>query len=248
MNERRGSFNRVIRIATRLEEAGGGEARVAVEDDYHHFRVGLRHDGDHITATYGEGVRHPFSLCAAATHQLEKLVGVPVVADMGVILRAVNARHQCTHQFDVAVLGITAAARKTTSRCYRIHVPERVEGATTATLYQDDVGILRWDVLDSLIVSPAPYAGVDLNAGFTNWALSSLDEQQAEAAIVLRRGVFLESGRRIGKVLPARLTGACWVQQAEQYAQAVPIPESLQDFTSRSAELTGDDEDWLEFI
>jgi hypothetical protein len=50
----------VIRLAGRQ-----GEMRAALEDDFHHFRVVLCHDGSYVLAVSSEGLRVPYSLCPA---------------------------------------------------------------------------------------------------------------------------------------------------------------------------------------
>ena len=100
------------------------------------------------------------------------------------------------------------------------------------------------------IAAPAPYAGVDLNHGFTAWArdLPTLDE--AEAALVLRRAVFISAGRGVNLDAPGRTTGprgGCWVWQPERAEQATRNIGSTLDFTARPEALTRDDRAWLDF-
>ncbi len=42
-----------------IAEAGQFETVAAMEDDFHHFAVRLRHDGRHVTELHGEAVRFP---------------------------------------------------------------------------------------------------------------------------------------------------------------------------------------------
>ncbi|MGE0741176.1 MAG: hypothetical protein AB7O98_07520 [Hyphomonadaceae bacterium] len=240
-----GSLNRVVRTATRA-----GQARAVVEDDFHHFRVSLDHDGERITRIDAEPLRFPFSLCAAAGGELGKLIGAPLSRLAADIFRYTEPRLQCTHQFDLAALAMAAAARGH-GRSYRVEAPDPVEGRMRAAVWRDGELVFAWDVAGYSVEGPAPFAGLGLGQGFTDWVTRNLSEDEAEAALVLRRGVFISRGRRIIEELdrsphaPAR--GGCWVQQPGRAEQALREYGSPRDFTGRSDELTLSDEDWLRF-
>jgi len=239
------SLNRVIRIAGRQ-----CEIRVALEDDFHHFRLVLRHDGQSVTSVDSESPRFPYSLCPAAGLRLREIVGMPLTVDMTAVSRLTNAREQCTHQFDMAALAVTAAARGTLRRCYRLMVEDVREGSPRrARLERDDVQLLDWELEGSIISSPPPFAGRPIGAGFTAWALDALDPEFSEAALVLRRGVHISQGRGLGDMLDELgippSTGGCWVQQPQRAALASRQRRSTLDFTGRVEALTRDDDAWL---
>ena len=48
---------------------------------------------------------------------------------------------------------------------------------------------------DYAVQEPAPYSGIGLGAGFSAWVARNLDEDEAEDALVLRRAIFISSGR-----------------------------------------------------
>src|SRR3546814_4674641 len=62
-------LHRIIRL-----HAIDGEVRGALEADFHHFRVLIRHDGDRVTNVEATALRQPFSLCGAAGGRLDELV------------------------------------------------------------------------------------------------------------------------------------------------------------------------------
>jgi len=74
----------------------GGEARAAVEEDFHHFRVTLRHDGREVTHVTGDTLRGPYPLCSAAGARLKELCGKEISADLPKLTRHIDARSQCT--------------------------------------------------------------------------------------------------------------------------------------------------------
>jgi hypothetical protein len=102
----------------------------------------------------------------------------------------------------------------------------------------------------SLAPLPAPYAGLAIGTGFTGWVRDRLSLDEAEAALVLRRAVFISGGRGVDLDAPGRTTGpmgGCWVWQPERAASAKRNIGSTQDFTGRAELLTQDDQAWLDF-
>jgi Protein of unknown function (DUF2889) len=240
-----GSLNRVVRTAV-----GAGQARAVVEDDFHHFRVALSHDSAAVTGIEAVTLRSPFSLCAAAGERLDEVIGAALTPFAANVFLRTEPRLQCTHQFDLAALAIAAAARGS-GRCYRVQVPDPIEGRTHATVSRDGEPILAWDVQDYAIAGPDRFTGIGLGKGFTDWVTRNLDVDEAEAALVLRRGVFISRGRAMRVQLDAqphaRASGGCWVQQPERAASALRNVGSWRDFSADAQLLTLLDEAWLAF-
>src|SRR3546814_12775219 len=63
-----------------------------------------------------------------------------------------------------------------------------------------------------------------LGRGFTAWAGTSLNTDDAEAALVLRRAIFISGGRgrteELDRQPHAVARGSCWVQQPERASLA----------------------------
>ena len=236
---------RVVRM-TSWTTAGGGHIRAVVEDDYHHFRVALEHDGTRITRTSADAPRQPYSLCGDAGQRLQELIGLTLSPNPSFASQKVNARLQCTHQFDIAALAMAAAARGIHSRRYDVMVPDAEQGQTTATLARDGAPLFQWEMQGSKILAPEPYAGQDIAKSFAAWVASSLEPDDAEAALIMRRTVFISGARTAPpEVLNRREPrGGCWVHQPERYFTAQPM-HSNQDFTNRPEALTADDDEWL---
>lgn len=241
-------FRRVIRIALGQGPGGAAEARAVVEDDYHHFRVAIFHDGRQVTGSRTLDLRKPFTLCGAAGQRLQQLVGAPLSGDVMDVFRRVDARQQCTHQLDIAALAIAAAARSTQRRRYDIEIPLHAAGFV-AELWRDGEEVLCWDMVDERITAPEPFNGLGIGAGFSGWVAKHLGEEDAEAALVLRRGVFLAIGRRRDEPMLAQATptGVCWVHQPARHARALGISHSVVDFSNAPQRLTADDEQWIRF-
>jgi len=241
-----GSMNRVIRLASRP-----GEVRTTVEDDFHHFRVIVQHDEQRVLKAFSDARRSPYTLCPAAGARLSELVGKSLTTDLTALTREIDARNQCTHQFDLACLSVAMAARGEGQRRYHAVVHDSRDSFTLATLDRDDERVLEWEMDGETIVAPHPFAGRTIGSGFTGFVSRELEHEEAEAALVLRRAVFITSGRGISEwvdALPhAMITGGCWVQQPEQHRNALRNKGSTLDFTGRVDELTRNDEAWLDW-
>jgi hypothetical protein len=241
-----GRFRRRIIIKHRAL-GQGGETRAALEDDFHHFRVSLRHEVEQVVHIQGQALRHPYSLCPGALGQLPQLLGMRLDAVAHAVTRATDARTQCTHLLDLAGLAMAAAARGGGQRQYDIEVPDRVNGQTTATLHRDGQPLLAWQVQDGTLTGPAPYTGVSLHKGLAGWALQTLSMDEAEAAIALRRCVTISLGRHkpLDTWVHAAPTGHCYAQQPARAEQALRVVGSTWDFSDRAEALCADDAAWL---
>jgi hypothetical protein len=241
-----GSFRRRI-VVTHRSTDEGGEARAVLEDDFHHFRVMVRHDGTQVTTVTAEALRSPYSACPAAARELQRLAGMVLEPIASAVSRATPATEHCTHLLDLAGLAVAAAALRRPQCQYDIEVPDRLEGRTQARLARDGQPWLAWDLLETSIASPARYAGVSLRDGLARWALSALPPDEAEAAIVLRRCALISLGRQ--KALDAQVhavpTGLCYAQQPDRATQALRIVGSTWDFSHRADTLCGGDLHWL---
>ena len=239
-----GAMHRVIRI-----RATPGMVRAVVEDDFHHFRILLRHDGRAVTGMTSQALRAPYTLCQGAEVRLRLLEGVALTDDPTALARLLDAREQCTHQFDIAVLAIAMAARGEGTRRYHAVVNDPEDGRYRAMLTRDGASVLDWALEGTMILGPQPYAGRSTGSGFTAFVASELDGDQAEAALVLRRTVFIAAGRGMHDwldLLPhAPASGGCWVQQPTRNTQGLRIRGSIQDFSDRAELLTSADDAWL---
>lgn len=243
-----GIFRRRVSVATRTTNAGAIEARCAVEDDFHHFRVLLEAREGVVTAVGTDARRSPNSLCEAAGHQLRELVGMELDPACAAVLTRTDQFQQCTHQLDLAGLGVAAMALNRPRRSYEATVPDRVDGRTVATLCVNGEPMLLWEVVGMTIEGPAPYQGRSLGAGFTQFT-RSLSRDEAEAALVLRRALFVSQGRGVdlGTIGGRGPVGGCWAWQPERMAQIRSLPENRRDFSDGATTALADDAEWFNF-
>lgn len=240
-----GELLRTVRISTRR-----GEARAVVEDDFHHFRVSVFHNGKVVTSVTGEALRHPWTLCAYTAARLSELVCMPLSSCAQSVARYADPRLQCTHQFDLAGLAIAAAARGIARRRYDMSVTDTVDDHRTATLSRDGHVVLSWTLRRTLVLDPPPFKGQALRAQFAAWAAENLSEDECEAALVLRRAIFISGGREVDldQLAHATATGGCIVNQPENAERALRMKGATIDFSRGPAVPTQSDDAWLSFI
>jgi len=241
-------FRRRIGITSQAT-ASSGEARAALEDDFHHFRVRIAHEGGHVVQAQGWGLRHPYSTCPMAAGQLVRLIGMKLESAASSMARVAEPREQCTHLLDLAGLAIAAAANLVVRRWYDAAVPRRIDGRTQATLHRDGLPALVWDLQDTTILGPSAYQDVSLREGMAAWALGTLTQDEAEAALVLRRCALISLGRTkdLDAQIHAEPTGRCFVQQPQRAALGRRMVGSMLDFTDRADVLCEADREWLAF-
>jgi len=248
------SFKRCIRITARYPSGTATDptaqhVRAALEDDFHHFRVELHVSNGLVSRVHATAPRHPYTLCAEASQPLKQLEGMAVAPSAHAVMAHVEAREQCTHMLDLAGLACAAAARGLPARRYDIDVPVRVAGRTQAKLWRDGTLLLDWQVQELTVLGPAPYTNLNLRHGMARWALTHLPEDDAEAALVLRRGtaISLGKGHPLDQQAHARSTSACYAQQPERAVLALRQVGSTWDFSTRPEQLCIDDTAWLAF-
>lgn len=241
-------FRRHIEFNTR-ERISDTEVRIALEDDFHHFRVQMVYSNNRITDIHATSIRIPYTLCGHAGAELKQLIGRNLNAVAHSVYRMTDARFQCTHLLDLAGLAIAASARNARHLQYDISVPMRTENRTNAILKRNGKEYLQWDVDHLTVLSPAPFINLNLKAGFAGWAINNISTELSEASLVLRRAVMISLGREINldEKESANPTGRCFAQQPDKAASAKRVIGSTKDFTDREGLLCVDDRDWLDF-
>ena len=141
----------------------------------------------------------------------------------------------CTHLFDLAVL-TAAHVTDSAQTIFDMHVADRVEGRTTATLAENGSERLCWHLDCTAIVGAGSHAGRDLRQ-LSKWK-HDLPPLEAEWAVVLRRAVFV-SGARQYVPPPGNETafenrermGVCFNYQLPQARDSTRTPDWHRDFS-----------------
>jgi Protein of unknown function (DUF2889) len=237
-----GSYRRRIRLVN----AEPGLVRGGLEDDFHSFRVAVRHDGFAVTDIEVEAFRWPWTTCPEAGDRLQLLVGMPLSPRCLAVGDQANPRLQCTHQFDLAGLAIAHATRDARVRQYDAEVPFGAQrgGPHDVRLWRDGELALTWTLEGSACIAPEPYASVPWRGGFLRWADEVLDPDTAEAAIVLRRACDIAIGRganlegvRVASELGIAGSGVCYTFQEATARVAFRQIGTIRDFDGRVDDL-----------
>jgi hypothetical protein len=251
-----GAYRRRIELATRRLADSSQEARIAIEDDHHHFRISVFAKDGVVTEVAGQPLRVPNLICPSASSQLYQLAGKLLDGSYAATLGMTDIRQHCTHLAEMASLGMVMLARDVPRRTYEAEVRydddagRPVDSRSTATLRRDGQQVMQWRMQGLEITDPDPYAGRSIVRGFTPF-VSELDDETGEAALVLRRAIFTSFGR--GQDLDAVQTpravteGQCWAWQKERADRAVRNIGSTLDFDPNPEALTADDRTWIAF-
>jgi hypothetical protein len=230
-----------------LRTVGTGVVVAELEDDYHHFRCTLRHDGRVVTACEGQAVRYPWATCPGATALLTQLAGMPLSPRSTAVGDHADVGEQCTHLFDLAGLAVAHAYSGREERRYAIDVPDRTGDTTHAALSRDGAPLLEWTVVGDAVVAPEQFAGFSLRRGFMRSAEAEFDPDTAEAAIVLRRATMISWGRtvdldgvRVAAELGPAFQGRCHTFSDAHRNEAIRMTATTLDFTDAADRLLTD--------
>jgi hypothetical protein len=243
-----GSYRRRLRLVTTAPGVVDG----ALEDDFHHFAVTLRHDGERVTAVDGGARRWPWSTCPAAAGPLHALEGMPLSLRCLAVGEHADPRINCTHMFDLAGLAVAHAARGGavgTARQYDIEVPNGAQsgGEVDVRLWRDGELLHTWTLDGRSCSSPPPFSAVPWRGGFLRWADATFEPDKSEAVIVLRRACDIGMGRGMdldqydtaGELEPLML-GICYTMQPENIRVARREKDSARDFDDDADALLAD--------
>ena len=213
-----------------------GQVVGGLEDDVHRFTLTLSHSNgvvDDIEITLD---RYPWTSCPGAGPFLtEQLIGKRVGE-----LAQQDPRQHCTHLYDLALLCIHRTAIGSTDETdfiqYDLTVADRVAGQTTATLLENNIIQLRWQLQGTQIIGPDEWTGKDLRT-LSSWK-KKLSGADSLRAITLRRAVFVSGVRAYPNVMKGTAAdrapnraGACFTYQLPRAENALPTQQLHKDFS-----------------
>lgn len=232
-----------------LESHSDNRVTAALEDDCHAFSMALTHDGEKITDIEATWNRHTTTTCPGAVDQIKSLIGCPLSDHLLSHRHHTEATHNCTHLFDVAGVMITHAKRYVdTNRpqklLYAITVTDAVEGLNTLKLCENGQEIMKWEMKNLIIQSPAKYKNQHPLKGMTSWGVSNLEVRELEYAVMMQKALFvtvarlynmndLEGVRAIDSLHPA---GVCYAVQPERVDDCLRVP-TKKDFSDTPEEV-----------
>lgn len=234
-----GAYRRSILIV-----ATGNQVQAHLEDDFHRFSVSLHHNEAHIIHIEGRALRFPWLTCAEAVFPLERLVGMELSRCSRAVFQHADGRFQCTHLFDLSGLAVAQAARGPGRRRYDIVVFDPQGGGRRAELKRDGEKLYCWRVRDDIIEAAPPFGRQSL-LRLGKWAGENLAEDEAEAALVLRRAIHISGGRwfDLDSVPNAATLGSratCHSFQPSVAPKGKRMVGATRDFSDRLEDLLSD--------
>lgn len=219
------AFHRAVLIEPR-----DGLVEAAVEDDYHHMRVALHHDGERVTGVEATMIRAPWSTCPGAQAALcDSFTGMALAQ----IAAAGGKRAHCTHLFDLTLWAAAHVADSHATR-YDAEVTDPMDGERRLRLTCDNAPAMEWIEHDGKLVEPRELAGKSLFE-LRDW-ISGQTKQVAEKAKILQWAGILAHGRQIPLARQSdasRMPPNCFTFQPERAAQADRVGE-IRDFSGLS--------------
>ncbi|MDR2857283.1 MAG: hypothetical protein LBV50_05485 [Novosphingobium sp.] len=214
----------------------GGWIGAALEDDMHRFHIRIDHVEGRIAAVAARAMRHPWSACPGAAGFIAGDLTGELLAD---VARRDPSQH-CTHLYDLAILAAAHAGDTAPTR-YDMKVADRVEDRTTATLAENEVEKLRWQLVGTAI------AGTDRNLRQLSGWKQELPPREAEWTTLLRRAVFVSGARQYRAPSLAETAtmnrgrmGVCYNYQMPQAETSTRTPDWHRDFSETGHEPLAD--------
>jgi hypothetical protein len=231
-----------------VETVSPGVVVSDLEDDFHRFVITLRHDGERVESVDAASYRWPWVTCPSAADPLRKLAQMPLSRRFTAAGAWTDPKQNCTHQFDAACHAITHAASARERRVYDVELPARepATGETRARLWVDGDLRLEWELRWQGIAAPEPpFDAAPWKGGFMRWADATLEEDDAECAITLRRACDIGMGRNmdldavpVAKDLPPMMGGICHTMQPGIVEVALRNVGSIRDFSAHPERFT----------
>lgn len=217
------------RRAVKLRNLGGTETVGELHDNFHAMRCRIEHDGRTVAAVHPDFLRVPLDTCGGASEPVREIVGTPLDMSVRAFFGEGRASRHCTHMLDLAWWTMQHARRLGVfERTYDVAIPDQAGGASlTVSLSRDGAPLLRWEIVDGVIVSPPPFGGRAVLKGLIGWASEHLDTALVEAALVMQKAFLVSRARRHPRLTgPAMavadvMRGACFSYTSPRIEAAV---------------------------
>ncbi|CAH0993051.1 hypothetical protein SIN8267_03190 [Sinobacterium norvegicum] len=230
-----GVYRRRIRLQGEV-----GRVVAELEDVAHGFRVIVAHDGRRVTNITATVLRAPFDTCIGAVEPIKQLVGLAIDNTAQQIAKQSDIPANCTHIYDLTTLAIVHCQRGLVERVWDFSAPdERDDQPQWITAQLNGEPVLSWKVLQWTVTEPAALNGNTLYRGFSVWAGSRYQGDQAEAAFALQKAYFVSQSRRYDMSSIAgrpasqdtTMKGVCHTYSPAVIDSATRLGDTLRDFT-----------------
>lgn len=226
----------IYRRSTRVD-AYDNTVTAEMEDDFHHFRVSLSHDGHSITSIVGDSVRFPWSTCGRESeNKIRELKGLGLDA-LYKQLSAEERYSHCTHLFDLVQLAINHAVKAPSTRLFQVAITLTPSlGVFKAELKRDSSDLFLWDIENGTITNPAPYSGLTIS-GLAPWVRAHQSPEMIEAVLILQRAIHVSLGKifdwsSASKASEMNLPPTCHAFQPINASRGLRVSDNIRDFSA----------------
>jgi hypothetical protein len=243
-----GAFRRRVRVVATADDVVEG----GLEDDFHYFKVTLRHDGERVVDVDTEAIRWPWTTCPDAAVPLRALAGMSLAPRCLAVGDWTAPRRNCTHLFDLAGLAVAQAARHVAGdgdrRQYDAEIPFGAQfgGEHAVRLWRDGSLVHEWTLDGRGCADPAPFSDVPWRGGFLRWADRAFPPEESEPVIVLRRACDIGAGRGMdldsverAAELAEHQSGICYTMQPDVVPVSLRNKGTVRDWHDHPDDLLG---------
>jgi hypothetical protein len=199
---------------------GAGAIQAELEDNFHRFRLTLRHSGGFITGIDADPQRYPWSTCTkAAEYFIVQMLGRTLTE-----AAAIDPSEHCTHLMDLlALCAVYAGAPELV--VYDLRAGEPEGGRKWVALRRNGAVADFWRLEGTRIMGEGVLGGRDLRQ-LSTWR-SELDPQAAAEAHMMRRVALMADQQANVREVAERLVdvgairmGACFTYQMPRALEA----------------------------
>ena len=188
-----GCFRRRIRLVH-----SPGQVVAELEDSSHGFSLAMQYRDAVVQQIEAQTYRYPYTTCPGAKKPLMAFKGQAINADPRDINKTINARVNCTHLYDLAMLALAHASRPYGTRVYDVVLPDETDSASKLSVLLDNTPVLEWQVKDWQITAPTVLQGQALYNGFAgSWSKYCGDDSETfEYGLIAQKGYLVSHARR----------------------------------------------------
>lgn len=233
----------IYRRAT-IVSVSENQVSAEMEDDFHHFRITLQHDGVLVTGIVGESIRFPWTTCGRESEmKIQDLKGCRLESLYQQLSSEQRFTH-CTHLFDLVQLAISHATKAPHIQLYQAAItlaPGR--GPVRAELKRDGKVLFQWDIEHGSITSPGACSGIRID-GLKAWAHAQQPAELTEAILVLQRAIHVSMGKIFDwssakTAAEMNLPPSCYTFQPATASRSNRVPDNIRDYTHSAGQMLG---------
>lgn len=177
-----------------IVDVARAEVRAWLGDAFHEMECCLAIERTRIASVSGRLIRYPTSSCPGAVSMLAALDDAELGGPASRYYHATAGASQCSHLYDLCVLGVLHGQCPPQRYEYEAIVPDETDQPVDVQASACGEPVIRWRIRRGLIVD-GPHRGAPVRAGFLRWAERAFAGCSLAAALVLARTYLVARGR-----------------------------------------------------